>query len=62
MMEINNIDNQQRTTGMPVIGLRLLLSGGSAGSVSLSFPKRSGHAGGGVGNRSSQDTSSPIES
>ncbi len=23
-MEINNIDNQQRTTGMPVIGLRLL--------------------------------------
>jgi DNA-binding transcriptional LysR family regulator len=24
MMEINNIDNQQRTTGMPVIGLRLL--------------------------------------
>lgn len=39
-----------------VIGLRLLLSGGSAGSVSLSFPKRSGPAGGGVGNRSSQDT------
>ena len=24
MMEISNIDNQQRTTGMPVIGLRLL--------------------------------------